>query len=260
MEPIVLPIPEPGSNLTGQDFLITVKGLLHDAREAAFEAALLAGHVPMSMRTLVPVTITFNDVSGNPRTLTFQVTQDYLTIGTNDDRFRVPLRPLTHQRIADAWDCIMPTWRMVDKIWESAEQLPPQPWGPPYDATMENTDRMVIQSSKIDATLQKMNIDPTGLICGHKKDVILTNELLRHPTSVSIYGWHQAGGKPIQGLPLFMGHSNMYSDYSHGNRLVARACELDGSPDDIVRILKDPTVAAALSGEGVLKLERQPGA
>ena len=248
----------PETRLSGTGFLGSISGVKSPAREAAFLTALLDGHVPDSMRTFVAIEHTFKDAKGVDHVLQFQVTQDYLTIGTDDDRFRVPLWPITHQKICDAWNCVMPTYKLVDLIWKASNKLPPQPWGPPYDATMHSTERMSAQSGKIDAKMRDLKIDPATLVGGHKKDVILTNKLVTHPKQVSIYGWHQANGAPIQGLPLYMGHENTYSDYSHGNRLVSRDCMLDGQADDMCRIMCDLILAVGVSGEGPLKLTRQP--
>jgi hypothetical protein len=144
----------------------------------------------------------------------------------------------------------------VDLIWQQSHHVPPQPWGPPYDASMYSTGRMSVQSMKIDTTMKKMNIDLASLVSGHKKDVIITNQLLIHTKSVAIYGWHQLNGKPIQ--PIYLGHENTYADYSHGNRLISRVCEIDGQVDDIARIACDPTLCSMISAEGPLKLIRQP--
>jgi len=256
--PSSIPAPVPEAPMSGTEFIASIKGMDNKTREQAFLNALLAGHVPGSMRTFVVISADFVDTQGLGHTLKVQVLQDYLTIGTDADRFRVPLWPLTAQQVADAWNCVMPTYELVDAIWKVAAQVPPQPWGPPYDHTMMNTDRMVAQSAKIDAKMAALGIDRASLVAGHKKDVILTKQLATHPKSVSIYGWHQPNGKPIQGLPLYLGHENTYSDYSHGNRLVSRDCLLDGQPDDLGRILMDPVLSVAVSAEGPLPFIRQP--
>lgn len=247
--------------MTATQFIASIQGMDRATRERAFLDTLLAGHIPQSMRTFAYFGIHYNDANGQPHDLVVQVLPDYLTIGTDDDRFRVPLNPLTAQHVADVWDCVFPTYLLVNLIWHAAAgKVPPQPWGPPYDATMMSTDRMVAQNVKIETTMRSMNIDPTGLVAGHKKDVIMTTQLASHPQQVSIYGWMQSNGSPIQGLPLYMGHENTYADYSHGNRMVARDCILDGSPDDLGRILMDSVLCTGVSAEGPLPFLRQPGA
>lgn len=211
------------------------------------------------MRTFWVIDCPFLDTHGAQHSLKIQVLPDYLTIGTDSDRFRVSLNPLSHQKVADAWHCVLPTYHLVDEIWHAAAKVPAQPWGPPYDASMMSTDRLAAQNAKIEATMLSLGIDPTHLVAGHKKDVILTIQLATHPKSVSIYGWMEANGHVIQGLPLFMGHENTYADYAHGNRLVSRECVLDGQMDDLGRIMQDPVLCVGVSREGVLPFIRQPG-
>jgi hypothetical protein len=247
--------------MTATMFLASIQGMDRPTRERAFLEALLGGHVPESMRTFVPFDVPFTDAQGQAHTLTIQVLQDYLTIGTNNDRFRTPLNPLTAQWVADAWNCIFPTYHLVDLIWHAAVgKVPAQPWGPPYDASMMSTDRMHAQNVKIEATMRAMGIDMASLVAGHKKDVILTTRFEEVTKSVSIYGWMQPNGAPIQGLPLFLGHENTYADYSHGNRMVSRVCILDGDEDDLGRIMLDPVLSVAVSKEGPFTFIRQPEA
>lgn len=247
--------------MTGTAFLASIKGMDKPTRERAFLHALLEGHVPDSMRTFVPFDVPFTDAQGQAHTLTVQVLQDYLTIGTNDDRFRTPLSPLTAQWVADAWNCVFPTYKLVNLIWHAAPgKVPADPWGPPYDASMYSTDRMEAQNVKIEAAMRSRGIDMAGLVAGHKKDVILTKQLETHPNQVSIYGWFPLNGNPIQGLPLYMGHENTYADYSHGNRMVSRVCILDGDEDDLGRLLLDPVLSTGISAEGPLLFIRQPDA
>jgi hypothetical protein len=255
MTTISLPIPD--APMAGSDFVKSIAGMDRNHREAAALDALLAGHVPGYMREFVPVSLTFRDKAGVSHALTLNVLPDYLSIGTDTDRLRFPLWPLTAQKVADACGCILPTTKMVSIIWAAAAKLPPQPWGPPYDASMMSTDRYVIHNGRIDATAAKLGVDLTKLQAGHKKDTVLCKSLAVKTKSVAIFGWHQPNGKPIQ--PLYLGHENTYADYSHGNRMVSRECELDGVVDDLARILQDSVLAVGVSDEGALPLVRQPG-
>lgn len=209
------------------------------------------------MRSFIPIDLTFADKQGSAHSLRLWVLPDYLTIGTLSDRLRVPLWPLTAQRIADAWNCVMPTTKMVTLLWHSTpNKLPPQPWGPPYDASMMSTDRIVKHNARIEQSIASRGIDCSKLTVGHKKDIVLTNKLVIKPKQVAIFGWHMLNGKPIQ--PLYLGHENTYSDYSHSVRLISRICLLDDQQDDLVRLLRDPNLYTALSDEGPLQLVRQP--
>lgn len=255
---VTLNIATPPEQTTASDFIKSITGLDRYKREEAFAAALLGGNVPSYMREFVDISLTFADTIGVGHQLTVRVLPDYLCVGTDDDRLRVPLWPLTAQRVADAWNCVLPTTRLVTIIWNAAvSKVPPQPWGPPYDSSMMSTDRIVAHNARVEATLKKLNIDGTKLMGGHKKDVVLTKQLAIKTKSVAIFGWHQGNGKPIQ--PLYLGHENTYADYSHGIRMVSRECLLDDQVDDLGRILTTASLCNVVSNEGPLPFIRQPG-
>lgn len=244
--------------MTATDFVKSIAGLDRHQREDAALAALLSGNVPSYMREFVDVTITFADTHGAAHKLVVRVLPDHLCIGTDADRLRIPLWPLTAQKVADAWNCVLPTTKLVTIIWNAApSKVPPQPWGPPYDASMMSTDRIVQHNARVEATIQKLGIDATKLMSGHKKDVVLSKQLAVKTKSVAIFGWYQPNGKPIQ--PLYLGHENTYADYSHGIRMVSRECLLDDQPADLGSILMDANLAGGVSSEGALPLIRQPG-
>jgi hypothetical protein len=86
---------------------------------------------------------------------------------------------------------------------------------------------------------------PQGaLTAGDKKDLVLTDRLLRAPGRVAIYGWHRASHDPIQ--PLSTVHGAGYADYSHGVRLVSRTVYVNGASRSIDAVLTDPELAALL--------------
>jgi len=250
---------KPETVVPAADFLKSIIGLNVQKREEAFFHVLVSGHVPDHVRNFVDVVTQFFDAKGEEHSLTLRVLPDYLMIGDNVDNFRVPLWPTTAQKIADAWNCVLPTTKLVTMIWHSAKtKVSPQPWGPPYDASMMSTDRIVRHNSRINATIRAMNVSgDLGLVAGHKKDVVMTNQLVKKPKQVSIFGWHQSNGKPIQ--PLYLGHEREYSDYSHSIRLISFECLLDGCPEDLRTIMQDPVLSVAVSSEGPLQLLRYPG-
>ncbi len=179
-------------------------------RQARLLELMLAGHVPDRLRALAPVTVDAKDAHGRMRRLVLFVARDYLSVGTNDDAVRVPLDAHAAQLAVDALGCMLPTPRMVDLIWRSAQRLPPQPWGPPYGAPMLSVERALTHSSRIDARIKELGLDPDGLLAGHKKDVVLSNRLQAKPRSVAIYGWHNTDGTVIQ--PLSLVHESTYAD------------------------------------------------
>ena len=88
------------------------------------------------------------------------------------------------------------------------------------------------------------------LICGVKKDIVVTNRLKEKPHRLAIYGWRKLDGSPIQ--PLTIVHGDTYVDYSHGVRLIARQILVDGNATTIGAVLKDPKLCGLLSDEGVI--------
>lgn len=255
---MLLNVPVPDSLKTASEFVNEITGLARDVREEKFEQALTSGYVPTYMRAFVDVNVGFIDKDGKTRQLVIYVLPDYLSVGTDADNLRVPLTPLGAQKIADVWGCILPTAKMVTIIWGAASyKLPPQPWGPPYDATMMSTERIVAHDHRVDATAKSANVDPSKLVAGHKKDVVITNKLAAKPNQVAIFGWHKPDGSNIQ--PLYLGHENVYADYSHSIRLISKVCILDGVEDDLVRIMQDPELCVAVSDEGPMQIVRQPG-
>jgi hypothetical protein len=176
---------------------------------------------------------------------------DYLCLGQSD-YVRMPMNPHTAQKIADQYDCSLPTRKMVNDIWHaSVNKLSPKPWGPPYDSSMMHTDRIGIHNGRIQNQLQ--GHDHTQLTSGHKKDVVLTNKLSpNNPNKrVAIYGWIQSNGQAIQQLNP-KDHEDTYADYSHGVRLIANDVIVNGNPMRIKDVFSHPQLSALISDEGVL--------
>jgi hypothetical protein len=90
----------------------------------------------------------------------------------------------------------------------------------------------------------------TKLRAGHKKDVVLTNELLLESNkgNVAIYGWFNLDGTVIQGLNP-SGHIGTYVDYSHGLRMVKNKCFLNGEPTTLHKVWSDPNYFHLASDE-----------
>jgi len=243
---------------TATMFTEEVSSMSREEREERFFYWLDNDYIPDRMKNFVNVELSFVDRKNVLHKLELLVFPDYLTIGTDDDHMIVPLWPLTAQRIADKWDCVLPTTKLVSKLWNAAPgKVPPQPWGPPYGAEMMSTDRINKHNKRVDETMLKLHIDRSKLVAGHKKDTVITNKLIQYYNKVAIFGWHQLNGIPIQ--PLYLGHINRYGDYSGGIRLISLNCTLDGQRDRLDRIMKDPILSVGVSAEGPLQLIRQPG-
>ncbi len=209
------------------------------------------GNVPTFLRRLVPVHLRATVASGE-RTATVFVTPDYFGLGTDADWLRLPLTPQTAQRLADRLDCVLPTRRLVDAIWQQAAvKVAPHPFSPrEHDIIalpLFLAHHRAIEAARGDA-------DRAPLFAGHKKDVVISPLLAEFTNRVIIYGWHRPDGRPIQ--PLWKGHTTGHVDYSHGIRFVARAMLLDGEPTTIDAVLADPELHVLLSDEGVVASAR----
>lgn len=237
--------------MRGSEFVGRFSALSPAAREAkALELARAGSFVRWPM---LPVKVLFNGFAGE-----FYVASDYFSLGTEDDFLRMPLSPLAAQKIADVNGWTLPTKKMVDSIWHDAQlRLPPQPWGPPFDASMLSMQRFDDYDRRITMLLDRNY--PEGwkgrLIAGHKKDVVLSNKL--RPGHVAIYGWHQPNGAPIQGLNV-TSHDDHYADYSHGIRFVEATMLVNGQKMKIADVFASPEMCSLVSDEGVLLVTRQP--
>lgn len=235
------------SALVGSAFIQANMSVSRTTREQNILDNFLSGNIPDFLRNFVQVS-----VNSGHNSITYLVTSDYLSIGSNDDYVRMPMNPLTAQKIADKYDCTLPTRKMVNDIWlHSTNKLQPMSWGPPYDATMMSTYRIGVHNEWIQKQLSGK--DFTALTSGHKKDVVLSNKMSpNNPNKkVTIYGWIQNNGQPIQGLN-YWSHEDTYSDYSHGIRLIARDVMVNGSPMRIEDVFKDTKLSALISDEGIL--------
>lgn len=235
-------------SLTAAQFLEQIAALprLPDREDAVLAAVQAGQHVAWPL-VEVPVPI-------GQGTLVIRVAADYLAIGVESDFVRVPVGGRTAQRICDLTDSLLPTPRLVDLVWRAADvRLAPQPWGPPYDASMLGVDRFAQHNQRI----EKVRGGRAGLVAGHKKDVVISNRLVSQPKQVAIYGWHTPQGVPIQ--PLSLIHEATYADYSHGIRLISKTAYLDGAPVALAALLGAPEMARYLSAEGPLQLLRYPG-
>ena len=156
--------------------------------------------------------------------------------------------------VADRYGFILPTRRMVDAIFEqSVFRFVPRPM--PAGPQMRSTAYYLQHNRTIKDQRTACGIPPGALVSGHKKDVVLTNELMRVGGRVAIYGWHRPSGVPIQ--PLTTVHRADYADYSHGIRLVGSTVLLNGQPRSVFDVLEDSKTAGVLSDEGPIRRVRQ---
>jgi hypothetical protein len=234
----------------GTAFLRSIATLSRNAREEAIAAEICSGNIPVFLRTFQPIAAKATDAAGKENTVTYEVMPDYLAIGSDADFVRVPMSPLTAQRIADAFGCALPTRKIADDIYkQAAEKLEPIP----LTEAREAVETFIKHNELIER--QRSGIFPPGnhrgLIGGIKKDVVMTNRLGEKPNRVAIYGWHKLDGSPIQ--PLTIVHVNWYVDYSHGVRLMKRELTVDGRSRDVRAVQHSADLCDLLSDEGPIQ-------
>jgi hypothetical protein len=232
--------------MTGSDFLQSVMTVSRERREEMILDAFRQGSVPPFMCNWKYVTVM---KPGSAWTVVYGVLPDYLCIGTDADYVRIPMSPLTAQKVADLYQCCLPTRKMVNDIYQAAKiKLAPHPLPP--GAQMMSTAYYQKHNEIIEDQLKQTGFTLGDLIDGHKKNVILSQTIKTHPNRVIIYGWHQLNGKAIQ--PLSWIHENTYADYSHGIRLIYKTVSANGTFMPMADALKHPDVSPLLSDEGVI--------
>jgi hypothetical protein len=217
----------------GTAFYKTVAAWKWAARDSLAVQEILAGNIPSFLKKFVAVTSTIQDSLGIAHEAIFYVSPDYLAIGTDDDWARIPLTPMAAQKIADSFNCFLPTRKMVDLIYQQAVvKLEPVPMYVFRDSSVTMWQHHLI--------IEGQRKGKSGLIAGIKKDLVISGKVSRDakPNREAIYGWHLLNGKPIQ--PLYTGHINWWVDYSHGIRLIYRKIKVDGKEMDYTEVLKHP--------------------
>ncbi len=231
-----------GSQLVKQE--MAVSGPL---RDSVISAQLLNGNMPEFMRHLVPVTLRGTQDGARNIAVTICVTPDYLSVGTDSDFVRVPMGLPAAAKVADKFDFLLPTTRMVDAIYQQAGiQLSPSPMQ--ASKQMSSTSYLWRHNNTVEGQRNAINRSLDILTAGQKKDLVLSNVLRTVPGRVAIYGWHRINGTPIQ--PLSTVHGKRYADYSHGIRLISDTAYVNGEPRPLADLLQDPKMAAILSKEG----------
>jgi len=235
------------SAVTGSQFVDLVLRLDEHQREQVILEQLLEGNLPDFLRKLKPVRLQHRLDGGRLVNATVFVTPDYLAIGSQSDFIRIPMNYYTASLVATQFGFILPTRKIVDAIYaQSAYHLTPQPMTP--GPQMRSTSYYQQHNRKITQQRLAQHIPLGELVSGHKKDVVITNRLIRAPGRIAIYGWHRPGGIPIQ--PLSTVHGAGYADYSHGIRLVSDIVLIDGKIRSIYDVLQDPQLAGVLTNEG----------
>lgn len=199
-----------------------------------------------------------------------QVSTDVLTIGG----VRVGVSPPLAQALADALECVLPTPRIADAIYEQATA---RLAAHPQDVTDPHAE--ALHTRAIDRELAGQHAGELISDCG-KHWVLCRSVLAAGGARAANYGWHYpwagsglspaaSNGLPgvapswvIQPTPLggaSIAHNYAHWDYSQTFRAVRRACLYDGAPADLAELLVDPARAGEVSREGALAAARLPG-
>jgi hypothetical protein len=178
-------------------------------------------------------------IKENGHELKLLVAPDYFAVGTDDDPFRVGKEtPMLAQKVADHYDSILPSTKILRKIQEQASpkwsytDVKSAPYNIPL-AKIETHQALVAANNLANKLFEKAGIDPgeeDETQIGYRKAIVVGPDL--DGSRVAIYGgrW-SAAGNIVQ--PYSTIHEAEYSDYSHGLVLVSRKAELDGEWVDL---------------------------
>lgn len=251
--------------ITGSQFIQQISGFKSGSskRNELILEQIKSGNIPSFLRKFVPITVKEKNIS-----LTYYCSPDYIAIGSDSDYIRISCDAPTSQAIANMFNCILPTKKMVDQIYQQAKtKANPAPMsggasvsGKRYtgqefiNQKMQHADSLEEHNRMIERQLARLNHKPGDLVAGIKKDVVIGNKITNKPGRVNIYGWHTSDGKPIQPESTF--HEAAYFDYSHSVRLIDKQCKLTKngiqSFVDISTVLKDPETHNLISYERLL--------
>jgi hypothetical protein len=234
---------------SGSEFMQYIMNMSFADRENAIYNEISTGNIPYFYRELKQLQASITDANGASHQVEYEVMPDYLAVGSDSDFCRIPMGPITAQRIADWFGATMPTRKLVDHIYLNAEiKLEPVTYTP-----VGNQNEKVEKFIEHNNAIEEQRILAGGilgqLIGGTKKDVVLSNKITdpTRPNHVVIYGWHQLNGVAIQ--PLTNIHIDTYVDYSHGIRLLNANVTIDSEVNDIRTVLTDPVLYKILSDE-----------
>ena len=246
--PVEFP-PRPAGSMTGSQFMASVTSMTFDQREAEIYKQISLGNVPDFLRGFKKLQSTFQDANGISHSVIYEVTPDYLCIGSDEDFYRIPMGPITAQKLANLFGASMPTTKLVDDIYSKAEvKLAPVTYTPVGNQN-ELVSKFVEHNTAIEAQRVARGQPLGALVGGIKKDVVLSNKIADpvNANHVVIYGWHQLNGIPIQ--PLYSGHINSYVDYSHGIRFINRQMLIDSVVMTASQVLTNSKLYKVLSNE-----------
>ncbi|HLO38674.1 MAG TPA: hypothetical protein VK173_09290, partial [Lacibacter sp.] len=175
------------SFITGTEFYKTASPFKWQQRDSFVLKEIFAGNIPSFLKNFVAVHVQIKDsATGKTIKATYFVAPDYLSIGTDKDWARINITPYVAQKIADSFQCFLPTKKMVDDIYKAAKvKLEPVPMYAFRDSTPTMYHHHMI--------VEGQRRGRKGLIAGTQKDVVISGKIARDPKPdrVAIYGWHK---------------------------------------------------------------------
>jgi hypothetical protein len=232
-----------GNRITGNDFYHQAFAMKWKERDSFTVKEILGGNIPSFLKKFAKIKVSILDsVTGKTINAEYFVSPDYLSIGTDNEWARINITPLAAQKIADSFNCFLPTRKIVDDIYKAAKiKLEPVPMYAFRDSTPTMWHHHLI--------IEGQRKGRKGLIAGIQKDVVISGKISRDPKPdrVAIYGWHKLDGNPIQ--PLYTGHIYWWVDYSQAIRLVYRKIRVAKKWMDYTEVLNDPVLKRLLCDE-----------
>lgn len=241
--------------ITGADVAQALLPLTGEEREKKlFSLAIDKRNYPDFFWQFQPVTVQAQ-IGNNVRTLVVRVAPDWLCLGTVNDYLRTPQWPAYAAKLAEAFDCVLPTTVLSNAIWDQSIVKGPLqvvPEALPVPSARMETTAAWISSQKL--TQQVLGPDyvhyPGPLAAGFKKDLVLGPHL--DGQRVAIYGARWPNGVIVQ--PYSTIHAASYSDYSHGTRLIDANALLDGRTVRLPDLAVDPQLWPLVSNAGPFPL------
>jgi len=259
-----LQIPPRQSNAVGgAEFMARITPMSLADREAAIFEEISNGNIPDAFRQVYRIEKRMQDRNNVYHDVVLELLPDFLAIGSDDDFCRIPMTPMTAQRLATLFGATLPTSKISDLAWEFAE-IKIDPWQTTEtpDHTMTTVPVFISNNARIEVLRKAFGKPLSTPIAGHRKDIIISNRIYTDAQGrnrVFIYGWHQLpAGNPIQNI--HGGHSIDYVDYSHGVRLVNQEMLVNGEVRRVRDVLRDPVKYRLISNEtGIMVITEYGG-
>jgi len=201
-------LPEPTK--AGSEIFSSLAPHLGEKREKQLYDLASCGNIPMFLRQWKEIPVSSGMLTG-----TVYVLPDYFCVGTDDDYLYAPMGALGAEKVGELFNARLPTKKLVQAMYDHGHKQVAQPWGPPYDGSMSDTDRWPTQTKKVRERMARSGAVPGDLVEGHFKSIIVSKRTMEgEGKMLGFWGWFASNGKPIQGDS--QAHGAGYCDYAHG--------------------------------------------